>query len=148
MNFELQPPDKELQRLSPLIGKWTTTEKTQDSILGSGLTVHSVEEFYWLDGGYFLVSTYHTVFGKEPAQTGIMYWGYDADKGQFHNRFFSNNGAYTTEGNEYQGKVEGNKLTFVGPAKFQYELDHEGKIQLNPDGSITVIWWLQNEKEE
>jgi hypothetical protein len=31
-------------------------------------------EFYWLDGDYFLVQTYETVFGEEPAQTGINYW--------------------------------------------------------------------------
>ena len=33
-----------------------------------GLRVTSVEEFYWLDGGYSLVQIYETVFGDEPAQ--------------------------------------------------------------------------------
>jgi hypothetical protein len=35
--------------------------------------VVSRERFEWLDGGYFLVSTYETVFGDAPAQTGVNY---------------------------------------------------------------------------
>jgi hypothetical protein len=30
-------------------------------------------------------------------------------------------------------------LTFTGPARFQYELDADGKIKVNPDGTITVL---------
>jgi hypothetical protein len=29
------------------------------------------------------VSTYETVFGDEPAQTGVDYWGYYAEAGRF-----------------------------------------------------------------
>jgi hypothetical protein len=35
-------------------------------------------------------------------------------------------------------------LTFTGPARFQYELDADGKIKVNPDGTITVKWWLRD----
>jgi len=32
-----------------------------------------------------------------------------------------------------------------GPAPFQYELDDDGRIKANPDGTIAVAWWLRNE---
>jgi hypothetical protein len=72
---DVLPPDPELGRLRPLLGTWKTQGHTQDSVLGPGVPVSSTERFHWLDGGYFLVSTYDTVFGAEPAQTGINYWG-------------------------------------------------------------------------
>jgi hypothetical protein len=51
-------------------------------------------------------------------------------------------------GYRYQGKVAEGKLTFVGPARFQYELDDEGKIKANADGTISVAWWLRDERSE
>ena len=51
------PPDPELRRLDPLIGTWKAKDHTQDSILGPGVPVTNFEEFYWLEGGYFLVQT-------------------------------------------------------------------------------------------
>ena len=73
------PPDPELRRLEPLLGTWTTHDHTQQSALGPGVPVTSTETFRWLEGGYFLVSSYETVFGDEPAQKGVNYWSYDAD---------------------------------------------------------------------
>jgi hypothetical protein len=75
----------------------------------------------------------------------VNYWGYDADAERFRIVFFSNNGPYTEEGNRYTGEVSGDTLTFEGPARFQYELDDEGRIAVNPDGTITVRWWLRDE---
>jgi hypothetical protein len=40
------------------------------------------------------------------------------------------------------------KLTFEGPARFQYELDDEGRISTNADGTISVSWWLRDENGE
>lgn len=145
--YQPPPPDPELQRLSPLIGTWQAKDHTQASVLGPGVTVESTETYRWLDGGYFLISTYVTLFGNEPAQTGVMYWGYDTKTGQFHNRFFSNNGPYEKAGNEYVGVVADGKLTFTGPARFQYELDTGGKIRVNRDGTLTVTWWLRDSAE-
>lgn len=45
-----------------------TSGHTRDSALGPGAPVTSRETFRWLDGGYFLVSTYETAFGGEPVQ--------------------------------------------------------------------------------
>ena len=42
--------------------------------------------------------------------------------------------------------AQGNKLTLTGPARFQYELDEDGKIKVNDDGSITVSWCLRDEQ--
>jgi len=64
-------PSPELRRLEPLLGRWQTTARTQASALGPAVPVTSVEEFYWFDSGYFLVQTYETVFGGEPAQKGV-----------------------------------------------------------------------------
>jgi hypothetical protein len=36
-------------------------------------------------------------------------------------------------------------LTFEGPARFQYQLDDKGKVEVNPDGTISVAWWLRDE---
>ena len=35
--------------------------------------------------------------------------------------------------------------TFVGPARFQYDLDATGKVRRNDDGTVTVRWWLRDE---
>jgi hypothetical protein len=141
------PPDPELRRLEPLIGAWKAQDHTQDSILGPGVPVTNREEFYWLEGGYFLVQTYDTTFGDEPPQKGVNYWFYDTETKTFRIIFFSNNGPYTEEGNRYEGQIVAGKLTFTGPARFQYELDADGKINLNPDGTLTVVWWLQDHEE-
>jgi hypothetical protein len=139
------PPDPELKRLEPLLGEWVAEDHTHDSVLGPGVRVTSIERFSWLDGGYFLVSTYETVFGDEPAQRGVNYWGYDPEARRFRIIFFSNNGPFTEEGNRYVGKVAGGKLTFEGPARFQYALDDKGRISTNADGAISVAWWLRDE---
>jgi Protein of unknown function (DUF1579) len=142
----MPPPSPELRCLESLLGTWRTRAHTNDSILGPGVRVTSLEEFYWLDGGYFLVQTYNTVFGDEPAQTGINYMSYDADARGFRIIFFSNNGSFTEDGNRYAGEIDGRTLTFVGPACFQYDLDSLGKIKENDDGTVTVRWWLRDEK--
>jgi hypothetical protein len=142
------PPDSELKRLEPLLGEWEAEDYTHDSVLGPGVRVSSTERFSWLDGGYFLVSTYETVFGDEPAQRGVNYWGYDSEAKRFRIIFFSNNGPFTEEGNRYVGTVAGGKLTFEGPARFQYELDDEGRISTNADCTLSVAWWLRDELGE
>jgi hypothetical protein len=113
-------------------------------VLGPGVPVVSRETFEWLDGGYFLVTTYETVFGDAPAQTGVNYWGDDSEAGKFRIIFFRNNGPYTEERNRYEGEVGGGKLTFEGPARFQYELDDRGRVKPNADGTISVAWWLRD----
>jgi hypothetical protein len=145
--YEVPPPAAELRPLDPLVGTWTARSETRDSILGPGVPVTSTETFEWLDGGYFLVQHYETVFGDEPAQRGVNYWRYDPD-GRYRIVFFSNNGPYSPEGNHYEGVAEGDTLTFVGPARFQYRLDEDGAVRLNPDGTVTVDWWLRDEAGE
>ena len=137
-------PDPELQRLAPLVGTWKTSSHTQDSLLGPGVPVDSTETFAWHEGGYFLVSTWVTVFGREPAQKGVMYWGYDRPSATFRTHFFDNQGPFHA-GSMYQGVVEGTTLTFEGPARFQYELDKGGRISVNADDTITVAWWLRDQ---
>jgi hypothetical protein len=139
------PPDPELRRLDPLVGTWRAEDHTQDSVLGPGVPVTSEESFSWFDGGYFLVQTYETVFGDESAQKGVNYWMYESRTKEFRIIFFSNNGPYTEAGNRYAGKVAGAKLTMEGPARFQYELDDQGRIKLNPDGTLSAAWWLRDE---
>ena len=134
------PPSPELKRLEPLLGKWKAEDQTRDSMLGPGVRVSSTETFSWLDGGYFLVQTYETVFGDEPAQRGVNYWGYNTDAERFRIIFFSNNGPFTEDGNRYEGEVGGSTLTFQGPARFQYDLDDERKVKTNPNGTISVAW--------
>jgi hypothetical protein len=140
--------DPELKRLEPLLGTWRAEEHTQDSVLGPGVPVTSQETFSWLEGGYFLVQTYETRFGDEPAQKGINYWYYDPDSRTFEIIFFSNNGPFSEEGNRYHGGITEGKLTCEGPARFEYELDDEGRIKVNPDGTISVSWWLRDENGE
>jgi hypothetical protein len=146
--FDVPPPDPELKRLEPLLGTWTTQGHTQDGVYGPGVPVTSTETFRWLDGGYFLVQEYETTFGDQPAQRGVNYWGYDAQASRFRIIFFSNNGPFTEDGNRYQGEVADGRLTFVGPARFQYQLDADGKITTNPDGTISVAWWVRDEQGE
>jgi hypothetical protein len=137
-------PDAELQRLAPLLGTWKVVGHTKESLAGPAGPVTSDETFYWLDGGYFLVSTYHMIFGNEAPQTGINYWGYDSGTGKFHIIFFSNNGPFTEDGSRYEGVVAHGKLTFTGPARFTLELDADGKVKVHPDGTITFVWELRD----
>jgi hypothetical protein len=137
-------PDPELRRLEPLLGTWRTEDHTRDSVIGPGVPVVSDEAFRWLDGGYFLVSSYETVFGDEPAQKGVNYWSYDSESEEFRIIFFSNNGPFTEEGNRYRGTVAGRTLTFEGPARFQYDLDEGGAIRVDPEGTLSVAWWLRD----
>jgi hypothetical protein len=146
--LDAPPPDPELKRLAPLVGTWTTDGHTQDGVYGPGVPVTSTERYRWLDGGYFLVQEYETTFGEEPTQRGVVYWGYDAAAGGFRLFFFSNNGPFTDQGNRYAGEVADGRLTFVGPARYQYELDEDGKITTNPDGTISVAWWVRDEQGE
>ncbi len=144
--FGAPPSDSELRRLEPLVGRWSTEDHTLDTAAGGpGVPVLSTEAFHWLEGGYFLVQTYATTFGDAPAQRGVNYCGYDSEARRFLIVFFSNNGPFTEDGNRYQGKVADGKLTFEGPARFQYELDDDGKIKTNADGTISVTWWLRDE---
>ena len=145
---EVALPDAQLRRLEPLLGTWRCEGHTRDSPLGAGVPVTSSERFYWLDGGYFLVSTYETTFGSEPTQKGINYWTYDSDANRFRIIFFSNNGPFSDEGNRYEGTMAEGKLTFEGPARFQYRLGDDGRIAVNPDGTISVAWWLRDESGE
>jgi Protein of unknown function (DUF1579) len=143
---DIPPPDPELQRLAPLLGTWKSEDHTYETMLGPGVPVTSVETYEWLDGGYFLVHTYETTFGDEPAQKGVNYWGYDSDANKFRIIFFSNNGPFTEQGNRYQGEVmPERRLTFEGPARFEYALDDAGRIEVNADGTISVAWWLRDE---
>jgi hypothetical protein len=56
-------PDQELKRLEPLLGESRSEDRTLERVLGPGVPVTSTERFYWLDGGYFLVSSHRTVHG-------------------------------------------------------------------------------------
>jgi hypothetical protein len=70
--FEVPPPDPELRRLDPLVGSWRADDHTQPtSVLGPGVRVTSSEPFHWLDGGYFLVHEYESIFGDTPPQRGV-----------------------------------------------------------------------------
>jgi hypothetical protein len=63
----------------------------------------------------------------------------------FDGGYFSNNGPFTEEGNRYRGEVAGGTLTFEGPARFQYRLDHDGRIELGAGGTLSVAWWLRDQ---
>jgi Protein of unknown function (DUF1579) len=146
--FGVAPPHPELKRLEPLLGTWKAEDRAPYTVLGSGVPVRSTEAFHWLDGGYFLVQDYETTFGDGPTQRGVNYWFYDADADRFRIIFFSNNGPFSEDGNRYEGRVADRTLTFVGAARFQYELDDDGRITVAPDGTITVSWWLRDEAGE
>jgi hypothetical protein len=130
------------------VGTWKAEDHTLDSVFGPGVPVTSEESFSWLEGGYFLVQTYESTFGDEPSQKGVNYWMHDSKHGKFRIIFFSNNGPYTEAGNRYAGNVEGGALTMIGPARFRYDLGEDGKIKANPDGTVSIAWWLRDENGE
>lgn len=136
-------PHPELARLDPLVGEWEVVGETRESLAGPAGTVTSRETFHWLDGGYFLVSTWVTVFADAPPQKGIMYWGYDAAAERFRTHFFDNQGPFH-EGSTYEGEVVDGALVFTGPARFRFELDADGKIEVDEDGTFVSEWQLQD----
>lgn len=78
----------------------------------------------------------------------MVYWGFDAQASRFRLFSFSNNGPFTEEGSRYEGEVGDGRLTFVGPARYQYVLEEDGRIKTNPDGTISVAWWVRDEQGE
>jgi hypothetical protein len=118
-----------LPELEPRTVEWQVADaganRTHDS--RARCSGHQRRGVSWLGGGHFLVQTYDTIFGDEPAQTGINYYFFEAGAKKFRIIFFSNNGPFTEDGNRYEGEIEGRTLTFVGPARF----DATGKIRTN-----------------
>jgi hypothetical protein len=49
---------------------------------------------------------------------------------------------------QVDGRSRDHEATFEGPARFQYELDDEGKISTNADGTTSVAWWLRDDTGE
>jgi hypothetical protein len=137
------PPHPELERLDRLVGTWRVEGYTRDSLAGPAGPVRSTETFEWLDGGYFLVHRYETVFSDEAPQRGVMFWGYDAAGSRFRCHFFSNNGPFTEDGNIYDGRIIGRQMIFTGPARFTLLLDEDGKIQVR-DGTFHAAWELRD----
>jgi hypothetical protein len=135
-------PHPQLRRLAPLVGTWRARGHTAASVLGPSEPVDITESHVWLDDGSFLVSTYRAVFGDKPAHHGLRYWAYDTQTRRLRNLWFSGHGPFTTGTNSYDEVASADKLTFQGPARFQYDLDDHGTVKLNPDGTHTVAWWL------
>jgi hypothetical protein len=138
-------PDPEHQRLSPLLGTWDMEGQSVDTLAGPAGKVTGAETFEWLRGGYFLVSHYRIVWTEGGAPNyGVMYWGYDSSAKKFQTHFFNDQGPYEEAGSTYEGVIADDKFTFTGPARFPYELDSDGKIKVNPEGTIPVVWWLRD----
>ena len=74
-----------------------------------------------------------------------MYWGYDVDVGVFRQIFFNDEGPFDEHGSRYTGVVEGDSLTFTGPARVRYRLDVDGGIAVEPDDTIGARWWLPDD---
>ena len=136
--FDVPPPDPELRCLQPLLGSWTAQETTQDSVLGPGVPVTSTERFSWLDGGYFLVQHYDTVFGDAAAQRGVNYWYLTPRQAGSGSSSSVTTATSPRKAIATRARVAGSKLIFQGPARFAYELDDDGKVKVNPDGTISV----------
>jgi hypothetical protein len=143
--YQLPAPDPELQRLAPLLGTWRSVGRSVNSLAGPAGRVKATEIFEWLKGGYFLVSHYKiTWYDGGAPNYGVMYWGYDSAARKFRTHFFNDQGPYDEAGNTYEGAIVDGELTFTGPARFQYQLAADGKIKVNPDGTIDVLWWLRD----
>jgi hypothetical protein len=124
--FGVAPPHPELKRLEPLLENWKAE----------------------LEGGYFLVQEYETPSAtNRPRETSTT--GSTTPKPTGSG---SSSSATTVRSrrraNRYEGRVGDGRLTFVGPACFQYQLDDDGDIKVAPDGTITVSWLLRDEAGE
>ena len=114
-------------------------------MLGPGVPVTSAETFSWLDGGYFLVQHLRDRLRERAGpERGVNYWGYDSDAKRFRIIFFSNNGPFTEEGNRYEGKVAGNKLTFEGPGALpvrpRRRREGQGQLRWHDLGGLVGYW--------
>jgi hypothetical protein len=86
-----------------------------------------------------------TTPGNDPAQTAINYWPYDVEARKFRIIFFSNNGLFTEDGNRYEGEIANWKLTFTGPARFQYDLERSRQGE-RERGRKPMIRWRQRDR--
>jgi uncharacterized protein DUF1579 len=144
--YELPPASPELRRLDPLIGTWRGSGHTIGSEFGPRMEIDGIESFWWLKGGYFLVSDYRISWGgSQPPDEGIMYWGYDDEIGGFATYFFNDQGPFTVEHSRYVGIIADDAITFTGPARFRLPLDADGKVAVDGEGGIDVAWFLRDE---
>ena len=144
-SYTLPPPHPELRRLDPLVGNWRGAGRTIGGPFGPEMDVEGTERFRWLKGGYFLVSEYRVSWGgSQPPDEGVMYWGYDERLGSFKNYFFNDQGPYDPELSSYEGVVEGQHLTFTGPARFRLRLDDNGNVAIEADATINTEWFLRD----
>jgi hypothetical protein len=133
-----------LQRLTPLVGSWTSTHTTVDGPAGPPMQIRLAESFRWLEGGYFLESRFRIHFGADsPPSYGVMYWFYEPGTDRFHTIYFNDEGNFDERDSRYVGIVENDALVFTGPARFRLRLGAMGQVAINDDGTIDVDWWLR-----
>lgn len=143
--YQPPTPSQELARLSPLVGEWVAEDLSVDGPGGPAAPVTLFESFRWLEGGFFLESRYRVNFGDAPTSYGVMYWGFDDDSGAFKTIYFNDQGPYHERFSRYEGVINGDTLTFTGPARVRYTLAVDGTIQVDADGRIRAEWWLRDD---
>ena len=136
--FDVPPPDPELRRLQPLLGSWTAQETTQDSVLGPGVPVTSTERFSCSTAATSSSST-TTPSSVTRLPSGASTTGITTPRQAGSGSSSSVTTATSPrKAIATRARVAGSKLIFQGPARFAYELDDDGKVKVNPDGTISV----------
>jgi hypothetical protein len=140
-SYDLPPPHPELRRLDPPVGDWRGAGRIVDGRLGPEMDVDGTERLWWLKGGYSLASAYPISWGgSQPPDEGVMYWGRAEALGRFKTYYFNDQGPCDAELSSYEGVVDGQQLTFTGPALFPLRLDDSGNVAVD-DGTINAEWF-------
>jgi hypothetical protein len=126
---EEQPkPNLALRVLDIMVGVWELTGRD----LTTNAEIRGQSTFAWLEGGFFLVHTFHFAYGGR-AFSGVEYIGYDEQSGRLKTHVFSNQGPgpleYTWElteetftnwfgdigaSNRYKGRFGEDRNTLIG----------------------------------
>jgi hypothetical protein len=95
-----------------------------------------------------LVQDYETTFGDEPTQTGVNYWFHDAEADRFRIIFFSNNGPFSEEATATKVVWRTASSHSWGRRGSNTKLGADGAVGVNPDGTISIRWWIRDEDGE
>ncbi len=95
--------DKQLNRLEPLIGKWTTRGQTKATPKQPALRINATDTYSWLPGKYALLHEVDALVGDQKV-VGAEIIGYDPEAGGYLTQYFGRDGPNSYKANLRQAE--------------------------------------------
>ena len=105
-------PGPEHARLTPFVGRWTTSGQVLASDSIPALEIAGIDEYEWMPGGFFLLHRVDVRIGGERVQA-LEIIGRDAERGKYFMRSFDSQGGTAA----MHASVRDGTWTFAGDAE-------------------------------